>query len=173
MRTTRMSSSEAAWILAIDLASCDARFGADQVDRVLQDPRDHADPPHVEAGRLAATLLTSPPVSVPVRLQKEEGLEIACGCSPGRPYVCEPVVRVIVALAVHPPPRTALAAGDPPPSIAVLMGALPALRREAFEERTLDDRLALWLPPRTFDDELEIDVEPVRTASLAAVEARP
>src|SRR4051794_4551093 len=100
MGMSSSACSEAAWIVAIDLAACDTRFGKDQVDRVLQDPRDHAEPPHVDdAGRLSAALIG--PISVRVRLQKE-GLEITCSCSRGRPYVCEHVVRVIVDLAVHP-----------------------------------------------------------------------
>ena len=181
-----MSSSEAAWILAVDLASVDERFGADHVDRLLQDPREHAEPLHTDgAGRLSAALIRGPrdaaalaadlragPIALRVRI-RDGSLEVACACSPGRHYVCEHVVRVLVDLAAHPVLRASLAAGEPPASIARLIAELPALRREAFEERTLDDRLAHWLPARTFDDDFEIDVEPVRAASLAAVDERP
>ena len=181
-----MPSTEAVWLLVLDLPSCDRRFGAEQVDRVLQDPRDHAAPPQVDsAGRLAASLVRGPrdvvpragdlsgaPTALRLRL-RGDGLEIACECSRGRSYVCEHVVRVMVDLAVHPALRAALAAGEDMAAIGALLEELPALRREAFEERTLEERLACWIPPRTFEDDFEIDVEPVRSASLAAREERP
>jgi len=181
-----MPSSEAAWLLCLDLASCDGRFGAGHVDQILQDPREHADPPKVDpAGRLSASLVRGrrdvvpregepAGASVTLRLRlRDDGLEIGCGCSRGRSYVCEHVMRIMVDLAVHPALRAALAAGEDAAAIGALLEELPALRREAFEGRTLDERLAHWLPPRIFDDDLEIDVEPVRSASLAAVEERP
>ena len=181
-----MSCAEAAWILRVDLASCDVRFGADHVDRILQDPRDHAEPLQLDgAGRLAGALIRGPrdlvaraadltagPARTVLRL-RDDAVEIACACSRGRPYVCEHFVRILVDLAVHPALRSALAAGESTPAIAALLEALPALRREAFEERTLDERLAQWVPPRTFDEDFEIDVEPVRSASLATVDERP
>ena len=181
-----MSSSEAAWIVALDLASVDRRFGAAHVDRLLQDPRDHGGPLQVDsAGRLSASLLRGPrdpvasaaelnsgPIALRVRI-RDDALEVACACSRGRQYVCDHVVRVLVDLAAHPELRAAVASGQPAASIALLVAQLPALRRETFEERTLDERLAHWLPPRTFDDDFEIDVEPVRTASLVAHDERP
>ncbi len=181
-----MPSSEAAWLLGVDLTACDGRFGPEHVDRILQDPRDHAATPEVDsAGRLSASLVRGPrdvvpqegdlrgtPTALRLRL-RADGLEIACGCARGRSYVCEHVIRVMVDLAVHPALRAALSAGEDAAAIGALLDELPALRREAFEERTLDERLAHWIPPRTFDEDFEIDVEPVRSAGLAAKEERP
>jgi superfamily II DNA or RNA helicase len=177
---------EAAWIRGLDLAFVDRRFGADAVNSLLRDGRDHAEPPHVdEAGRLCAALVRDRrdpvpsarageplPVSTALRLRlREESLEVSCACSRGRPYVCEHVTRVLVDLAVDPALREALASGQAIASS--LADDLRARRLEAYEERTLDERLALWLPARSFEDDLEIDVEVVRSAGLAAAEERP
>src|SRR6185295_9353940 len=110
-----MSSAETAWVLRVDLPSCDARFGADHVDRVLQDPREYAEAPRVDrAGSLSAALIRGPrdpiarasdrtagPIAVRARLSGET-LEVACECSSARQYVCDHVVRVLVDVAAHP-----------------------------------------------------------------------
>ena len=163
---------EAAWILGVDLAACDARFGRDQVDRLLQDHRPHAAPPVVDsAGRLTVSLARGPRESAPVVVHtrlKQGALEVSCSAERGRSYVCEHVVRAFVDLAVSPALRASLVAGTP-----VSTDDLPDLARATYEERTLDERLAQWLPPRAFDDAFEIDVEPVRSAGLAAADERP
>ena len=173
---TLAMSAEAAWVRGIDLAFVDRRFGADAVNRLLEDGRDYGEPPHMDgSGRLGAALLArageaGPFVALRLRI-RDDAFEMACACSRGRPYVCEHVTRVLVDLAVHPVLRAEVEAGrEATPS---LVAELPALRAEAFEERTLDDRLAQWLPPATFEDDLEIDVEVVRSAGLAAAEERP
>jgi superfamily II DNA or RNA helicase len=185
---TAMSSPDthaAAWILRIDAGFVDRRFGADTVNRLLESGRDYAELPRLEGGRLGAVLvrdardpmphprsLDPAATTIALRLRVTgEDLEMACACSRGRPYVCEHVMRVLVDLAVHPRLREALAANvAPEPS---MFEELPRLRTEAHEERTLDVRLARWLPSGAFEDDLEIDVEVVRSAGLAAAEERP
>lgn len=181
-----MCSAEAHWIREIDMDFVDRRFGAEAVSSLLRDGRDHAEPPHVDgSGRLGAALVRDPrdpvpraqagealPIATALRVRLRDGaLEMACACSRGRPYVCEHVTRVLVDVAVSPALRTALAARAEVSQ--ALVDELRARRVEAYEERTLDERLALWLPPRAFDDDLEIDIEPVRSAGLAARDERP
>ena len=163
-----MSSSEAAWIRGIDQGFVDRRFGAEAVNRLLEKGPDYADPPQVDgSGRLTAALVAPRGPSIALRLRvRGEDFEMACACSRGRPYVCEHVTLVLVDLAVHPELREELIAGrDATPALLL---QLPALRAVAVEERTLDDRLAQWLPAGAFEDDLEIDVEVVRSAGFAA-----
>jgi hypothetical protein len=183
-----MSSADpfgAAWLLRIDPAFVDRRFGVATVDRLLEDGREYAEPPSVEGGRLRAALVrdprdpvhhprsgdaASPAIELRLRL-RDDDLELSCTCSRGRAYVCEHVMRVLVDLAAHPRLRDALlTTGEAPRAI---LDELPARRAEAHEERTLDDRLARWLPSEDFIDDLEIDVEVVRSAGLAAATERP
>ncbi|MDB4937530.1 MAG: Helicase, family, partial [Labilithrix sp.] len=175
----------AAWVSRIDGGFVDRRFGPDTVNRLLESGRDYAERARIEGGRLGAALLRDPrdplphprsldpaATSIALRLRVTgDDLEMACACSRGRPYVCEHVMRVLVDLAVHPRLREVLAAGREAP--ASLFEELPRLRAEAYEERTLDDRLARWLPSAAVEDDLEIDVEVVRSAGLAAAEERP
>ncbi|MEA2750108.1 MAG: hypothetical protein QOI41_4251 [Myxococcales bacterium] len=185
---TAMSSPEtaaAAWVSRIDLGFVERRFGPETVNRLLESGREYAEPPRLESGRLSAALLrdrrdpapnprsldpSATSIALRLRVQGDD-LEMACACSRGRPYVCEHVMRVLLDLAVHPRLREALVAAEE--ITAALVDELPALRAEAYEERTLDERLARWLPAAAFDDDLEIDVEPVRSAGLAAAEERP
>jgi superfamily II DNA or RNA helicase len=180
-------TSAASWVARVDLAFVERRFGAETVNRLLGTApgRDYAEPPRMESGRLAAALLRDPrdplpnprsldpsATSIALRVRvRDDDLEMACACSRGRPYVCEHVMRVLLDVAVHPRLRDALAAGEEITS--ALVDALPAFRSDAHEERTLDERLARWLPAAAFDDDLEIDVEPVRSAGLASAEERP
>ena len=178
-------SAAAAWVARIDLGFVERRFGPEAVNRLLASGREYAEPPRLESGRLSAALLRDPrdpavhprsldpsATSIALRLRVTgDDLEMACACSRGRPYVCEHVMRVLLDLAVHPRLRDALVAGEE--ITTTLVDELPALRTEAHEERTLDERLARWLPAAAFDDGLEIDVEPVRSAGLAAAEERP
>jgi superfamily II DNA or RNA helicase len=167
-----MHHEEAKWVLGIDFAFVDRRFGAANVNRLLEDGRDYTDAPLVDgAGRVGASLVSADGgTALRVRL-RDEALEVTCACSRGRPYVCEHVTRVLVDLAVHPRLREALAVASlPPPG---LVEELPVLRAAAVEERTLDERLARWLPSRAFEEDLEIDVEVVRTAGLATTDERP
>ncbi len=178
-------TSAVAWVSKIDLAFVERRFGPDTVNRLLESGRDYAEVPRIESGRLAAALLRDPrdplpnprsldpsATSIALRLRvREDDLEMACACSRGRPYVCEHVMRVLLDLALHAEMREVLVGGGE--VTRALVDELPALRREAHEERTLDDRLACWAPPVAFDDDLEIDVEPVRSAGLAAADERP
>jgi superfamily II DNA or RNA helicase len=178
-------SAAAAWLGRIDLGFVERRFGAEAVNRLLDGGREYAEPPRLESGRLSAALVrdardftvhprsidpSATAVALRLRVTGDD-LEMACACSRGRPYVCEHVMRVLVDLAVHPRLREALVASDA--ITTALVDELPALRAEAHEERTLDERLARWLPSAAFDDDLEIDVEPVRSAGLAAAEERP
>lgn len=167
-----MHGGQGGWVLGIDFGFVDRRFGADNVNRLLEDGRPYVDPPQLDTvGRLSAAVAGDPPSSGAIALRvrvRDDVFEMSCACSRGRPYVCEHVTRVLVDLAAHPKLRDALVASLPPP-----IDELPARRAEAVEERTLDARLARWLPARTFDDELEIDVEVVRSAGLAAAEERP
>jgi superfamily II DNA or RNA helicase len=178
-------SAAVAWMARIDLGFVERRFGPEAVNRLLESGREYAEPPRLESGRLSAALLRDPrdpavnprsldpsAPSIALRLRVTgDDLEMACACSRGRPYVCEHVMRVLLDLAVHPRLREALVAGEE--ITTALIDELPALRSEAHEERTLDERLARWLPAAAFDDDLEIDVEPVRSAGLAAAEERP
>ncbi|MDB4941666.1 MAG: hypothetical protein JWP97_1200 [Labilithrix sp.] len=164
-------TAEGAWLTRTDIAACDARFGRDQVDRFLQNGLLYTEPPRLDpAGRLVAALGAPGGGLTQVRIR--QGLiEVACACSRGRSFVCEHVCRLLVDVAAHEALRVALVSGAPASRIAELISELPALRRSVLEERTLAERLATWLPPRAFDDAFEIDVEPVRTAGLAAAEA--
>lgn len=175
--------SAAAWVLRIDVAFCDARVGAGAVNRVLSDPRGYREAPAMtQGGSLSATLeggamgrrSVGPTVAVLLRIRlREEVLEVACACSPGRHYICEHVARVLVDLAIHRPLREALIAAAPSTLVGDLLAALPALRMDLLEERTLEERLAQWAPPRRFDDAFEIDVEPVASPGRAATDERP
>lgn len=167
-----MSSSDLAWPFGVDFALLDCRFGSDKVNRCLDEDRDYAEPPRLDSsGRLRARpTYGGAALQVAVRLRDEKAFEFTCSC-PDR-YVCEHVLGVLVDLAVHPELRAALAHGAP---AELAVSALPALRRGAFEERTLDERLARWLPPRVEED-LAIDVEIVRPAAVvgsAHADGRP
>ena len=174
-----------AWILRVDLAFVDRRFGVDTVNRLLESGRDHAQLPQAVAGRLEAALVRDPrdplpnprsldPASTAIALRlriRDDDLEMACACSRGRPYVCEHVMRVLLDLAIHPRLAESLARrGTATPE---LLEELRVLRALAHEERTLDERLAHWLPASELEDDLEIDVDVVRSAGLAAADERP
>ncbi len=183
-----MTSTGAEWIRGVDLSFVDARFGVEAVNSLLRNGRDHSEPPHVDdAGRLCAALVRdrrdpvpraqvgeSLPVSTALRIRVRDGaLEVSCACSRGRPYVCEHVTRVLVDVAVFQALREALASRSEASVALLLLRELGARRTEAYETRTLDERLAQWLPARTFDDDLAMDIEPVRSAGLAAADERP
>ncbi len=182
---TSAAREQRAWILRVDLAFVDRRFGVDTVNRLLESGRDHAQLPRLEGGRLEAALVRDPrdplpnprsvdpaATSIALRLRVNgDDLEMACACSRGRPYVCEHVMRVLADLAVHPRLAQALAATGA--STPELVEELHVLRGEVHEERTLDDRLAQWLPRSELVDDLEIDVDVVRSAGLAAADERP
>ena len=175
MRDNRaMSSSEATWVERIDLAFVDRRLGPAQVDRLLRDARPYAEPPPRldGSGRLTATVAgEGPAVTVKLRIHgPTDALEVACPCTSGRPAVCEHVMRVLVDLAVHQGLRGALAAGEPSSD---RVAELPAIRREAYSERILDEGLARWLPPSGASIDLELDVEVVRYTGAPSAEARP
>ena len=178
-------SAQSAWILRVDLAFLDRRFGVETVHRLLESGRDHAQLPRVEGGRLDAALSRDPrdalpnprsldptATSIALRLRiREDDLEMACACSRGRPYVCEHVMRVLADLAVHP--RLAQSLASTGRSTPELLEELQGLRLQAHEERTLDERLAHWLPSSEVLTDLEIDVDVVRSAGLAAADERP
>ncbi|MBX3227107.1 MAG: SNF2 helicase associated domain-containing protein [Labilithrix sp.] len=99
-------------------------------------------------------------------------IDVACACR--HPRLCEHAVWLLVDVAFAPALRAALYRTHPPASVprevddaAIearsvldLVDALPAVRVAALEARTLDDRIAAWLPRGDFDDaELEIAVE--------------
>ena len=178
-------TAQCAWILRVDLAFLDRRFGAETVNRLLEDGREHAQLPRVEGGRLDAALVRDPrdplpnprsldpaATSIALRMRiREDDLEMACACSRGRPYVCEHVMRVLADLAVHP--RLAQSLAREGTSTPALLEELRVLRLQAHEERTLDERLAHWLPSSEVLADLEIDVDVVRSAGLAAADERP
>jgi hypothetical protein len=115
---------QAAWVLGIDFAFVDRRFGADNVNRLLEDGRDYADPPQLDtAGRLGAALswgsAEGGALSLRIRL-RDDALEMSCACSRGRPYVCEHVTRVLVDLAAHERLRAVLAAATAPSTMPPL-----------------------------------------------------
>lgn len=161
-----MPPSEAGWVRAIDFEFVDARFGARLVNQLLLDSRAYLEPsPRVDAeGRLLAALEVDARDrwrtngwTVALRARRgDEPLEAACACTTGGRFLCEHVKRVLVDLAVHPGLRSALAMHEPS---GERVAELPAMRAHAFEERTLDERLAMWLPSRAVDDDLEMDVE--------------
>ncbi|MBX3214748.1 MAG: SNF2 helicase associated domain-containing protein [Labilithrix sp.] len=169
------SSVEARWVLGIDVARVEARFGADVVAESLAGARVYARPPALDAAsRLVATVVVAPggkrlsiPVDVSVRVRADDVLDVACRC--GHPRVCEHVVGLLVDVAFHEPLRAALAAGAP---TAALATELADVRARALEERTLDARLSAWLPPRAIDDAWELDVEVVVVSTAASVEPR-
>jgi|GEM_PF-6159907 len=175
-----MASPEVAWIAELDVARVERRVGADAVDRSLEEPRGYASPPRVDAaGRLSATTTRegwrgnvqvgrTETQNVAVRI-RGESLELSCTCPRGGKYLCEHVTALLVDVAVHAPLREALVAGTPTDRA---VDALPTSRKLALEERTLDERLARWLPPRA-EDELEIDVEVTRAAGAASPDERP
>jgi len=162
------------WIATIDPSLVDDRFGADVVTFALSAPRVYASPPAIDAaGRLVATVVPAPggrrlstPLKVAVRVREGSALDVACDC---RGRMCDHVVWLLVDVAFHPPLREALARGAPTDDE---LAALERVRAQALEARTLDERLAAWLPARAFDDEWEIDVEAITIASAAAAESR-
>jgi hypothetical protein len=165
----------ASWISSIDPDRVDARFGADVVSAALTAPRLYASPPVLDgSSRLAASVIPAPggkrlsaPLKVSVRVGDDDVLDVSCACRHAR--VCEHVVWLLVDVAFHPALRSSIAAGEPTDALAA---ELAKVRAEAFEQRTLDERLAAWLPPRKFDTEWEIDVGAIALASGAAVDAR-
>ncbi|AKV04749.1 Helicase, SNF2/RAD54 family [Labilithrix luteola] len=163
----------AAWVERIDLALASRRLGNEVVDRQLCAPRDYDEAPHVDAsGRLAATLGRGPrlasPMRVALRLGTGDVFELACACKSR--YVCDHIAALVVDVAAHDALRAAIAAGTP---TEPLLADLAAIRQRTFEERTLAERLALWLPREEFEEDLEIDVEMARTHGLATPESRP
>jgi superfamily II DNA or RNA helicase len=169
-----MPSREIAWVARVDMALVDRRFGADNVNRCLAEPWRYLEPPRLDAtGRLHARLRREvvagplgqePPHKVVVRARDVRDIEVGCTCPRGGQYLCEHAIAVLVDVAVHPGLRDALAEGSASePRIAELL----ALRRAALDERTLDERLARWLPARA-DDDLAIDVDVVRSEGAGA-----
>ncbi len=164
-----------AWIEAIDLAFVDRRFGPATVDRLLARSDDRYLAPALgldAAGRLMATLSSDrEPTVAKARVDPHDGaIAVACTCSRGRAVVCDHVMRMLVDVAAHPGLRAALVAGAPTDE---RVAELPMVRRELHAERSIDDRLAHWLPPRATDVDLELDVEPVRYSGAPAPEAPP
>ena len=160
-----MVSAEVAWLSAIDFEFLDGRFGAPLVNRLLRDPLSYVEPsPRADAdGRLVAALDVDAPerraggFTLAVRVRRpDDPLEVACVCSQGGRFVCEHVTRVLVDLAAHPGLRRALASREPSASH---VAELPAMRAAALAERTIDERLARWIPSRATDDDIEIDVD--------------
>lgn len=171
--TPTSSRREAAWVERLDLELASRRLGNDVVDRALCAPRDYDEAPHVDAsGRLAATLGRGPRLATPIRAALRLGagdvFELACACKSR--YVCDHVAALVVDVAAHGSLRAAIASGAP---TEPLLAGLHAVRSRTFEERTLAERLALWLPREEFEEDLEIDVEMARTHGLATADSRP
>ncbi|MBX3220736.1 MAG: DEAD/DEAH box helicase [Labilithrix sp.] len=174
-RSQRPPEAATSWIVGIDPDLVDARFGVETVSGALSAHRTYALPPALDAAsRLVASVVLSPdgkrlsaPVEVSVRLRDGGVLDVACRCR--HPRVCDHVVCLLVDVAFHPALRAALEAGEP---TAALAAALPEVRERALEARTLDERLAAWLPPRAIDDAWELDVEAIALSTAAAAEPR-
>jgi superfamily II DNA or RNA helicase len=164
-----------AWIRALEPALVDERFGEDVVSAALAAPRIYAAPPALDAAsRLVATVVPAPggkrlstPLRVSARIASNDVLDVACACRHAR--VCEHVVWLFVDVAFSPALRDAILRGEP---TEALMAELPDVRAAAFEQRTLDERLAAWLPPRKLDTDWEIDVGAVAIAASPAGDGR-
>ncbi len=159
--------SEASWIRAIDPELVERRFGADAVTAALARSRVYASGPSVDGSKLVASIVDAPgerrlgsPMRVAARMREADMLDVSCACKKGR--ICDHVVWLFVDVAYHPALREALVAGQPAEALAK---ELPRLRASALEARTLDDRLAAWLPAPRFDDGFEIDVDVITLQS--------
>lgn len=155
------------WLARVDVAFVDGRFGRDTVDRQLdagEDGRTYVELPRVDAaGKLVASIAQGGRTyRVGARL-RDAALDVACSCTPGRASLCGHVVGLLVDVAVHPPLREALVADQ---LVVGAIAALPAVRHALLEARTLDERLAAWVPDVARLDALELDVEVVRLPSL-------
>ena len=145
------------WLDAVDPAFVDRRLGSETVDKSLAGSRIYVEPPAFDpAGRLVAAIVDGgttgrpgTPAKLAVRVT-DDALETACACKRGR--FCEHIVGLLVDLAFVPALHACIREGGDLPDLG-------AARSRALEERTLPERLAQWLPARTFDD-LELDVEP-------------
>jgi superfamily II DNA or RNA helicase len=152
------------WIATLEPSFVEQRLGADTVTRALGSPRVYADGPVIDpAGRLAGSVVDTSagrlttPFRASVRM-REDGLDVACACR--EPRLCAHVVGLLVDVAFSIEARRALAFGR-----EVDAAELARARTRAYEERTLDERLALWAPsPEEVD--LEIDLEVSRNANV-------
>ncbi len=162
------------WIAKVDPAVVEQRFGADAITAALAAPRVYASPPALDSsGRLVASIVPAPggkrlstPLKVAVRLRGEDALDVACEC---RARMCDHVVWLLVDVAFHPELRAAIARGE---GTDELVSGLADIRARALEARTLDERLAAWLPARSFDEEWEISVDAIAISSAASAESR-
>ncbi|MFO0739903.1 MAG: SNF2-related protein [Labilithrix sp.] len=123
------------------------------MNAALGHPRSYSEAAHLDpAGRMVASILdarTSTLARVAIRLQ-DRVIDFSCTCRSSR--LCDHAtwLFVDVAFGAHEDPE---------------------LRAFALESRTLDDRLAAWLPPHPFDD-LELDLEPTTLQDRPAVLVR-
>ncbi len=169
-------SASHAWPARIDFAFVDRRLGPETVDRSLSDARDYLEPPRLDsASRLVARVgrgdhdaSNGPSFRVAVRVRDDE-LELACSCPSQGRHLCGHAAGLLVDLAVDADLRERVARGLPTEEI---LPELPCKRRDALDERALDQNLARWLPPRDEDD-VELDVDVVRSASAPHPDARP
>lgn len=170
-----MSRDEASsWIDAIDPAFVERRFGAGEVDRRLaRSELAYVPPwPRVDAaGRLSVTFTTrgAAPSKLAVRVQGD-AIEKTCACSPSKGHLCAHVVDVLIDLACFPDVRAAIRAGEP---LDDAIAGLDERRRAHLEERTLDERIARWLPERAFEDDLELDVTVAPSTGMPSADPRP
>jgi superfamily II DNA or RNA helicase len=147
------------WLSALEPDLVDRRFGAEAVNAALAADRVYVEPPVLDAGRLVAVVAEAKekrlgsPYKVAVRLQGDV-VDVACSCRHGR--VCDHVLGLLVDVTFDAELREAILARHSP--IEQLLG-LSRARAKALEARTLDERLAAWLPPRRFDDDFEVDVD--------------
>jgi superfamily II DNA or RNA helicase len=145
------------WLGRVTPAFVDDRFGEAVVNAALGRARIYSEAPHLDpSGRMVATVIDTPgpgprlstPFRVAIRLQ-DKVIDFTCSCRASR--LCEHTqwLFVDVAFGAHEDPE---------------------LRAIALESRTLDDRIAAWLPSKAFDDaDFEIDVEPTMLNDRAAV----
>ena len=152
------------WLARVTPAFVDDRFGEAAVNAALARPRIYSESAHLDpSSRMVATVVDteqgrlSTPFRVAIRLQPgprpgADVIDFACSCRSAR--LCEHAqwLFVDVAFGAHDDPE---------------------LRAVALESRTLDERIAAWLPSRAFDDaDFELDLEPVTLHDRAAVLVR-
>ena len=162
------------WLDGVDPDLIDTRFGEEVVSAALAAPRLYATPPALDpSSRLVASIVPAPdgkrlstPLKLSVRISRDV-LDVSCACR--HPRICEHVIWLLVDVAFHRALRDAITSRAPTDALAA---ELPRVRAAALEQRTLDERLAAWLPPRKLDADWEIDVDVITLATAAATEAR-
>jgi superfamily II DNA or RNA helicase len=151
------------WIATLEPSLVEQLLGAEVVTRALGGARVYAEGPSLDsAGRLTASLVDTnggrltTPYRASVRV-RDDALDVSCTCREAR--LCAHVIALLVDVAFSSEARRAIAEDR-----HVDAAELGRARTLAYEERTLDERLALWAPSGD-DVDLEIDIEVTRNAT--------